>query len=110
MTENGDPYENAIAERVNGILKCEYNLGSSFKSFEQAGESVTEAIRVYNQKRPHLSCSYLTPNAAHQYIGILKKQWKQRSYKKKTTINGIKKRSIRKMKQQTDYSVKSIQD
>jgi transposase InsO family protein len=83
MTANGDPYENTIAERVIGILQCEFNLGSSFKSFDLASEAVTEAIKVYNLKRPHLSFNYLTPNAAHEYKGILKRQWKQHSSKRK---------------------------
>lgn len=81
MTENGDPYENAIAERVNGILKGEFGLGKSMASIDQAIESTTQAIRAYNYKRPHSSCNYLTPNAAHQYNGILRKRWKQRVLK-----------------------------
>lgn len=87
MTENGDPYENAIAERVNGILKGEFGLGKPFVSIGQAFEATTQAIRVYNQKRPHLSCNYLTPNAAHQYNGILRKRWKQRPAKKEVYMN-----------------------
>ena len=86
MTENGDPYENAIAERVNGILKGEFGLSKKFTSIEQAIETTDQAIKAYNYKRPHASCNYLTPGDAHQYNGILRKRWKQKSSKKKKVI------------------------
>ncbi len=76
MTENGDPYENAIAERVNGILKGEFGLGKTFSSIEQAITATKEAINAYNYKRPHASCDYLTPAVAHEHSGILRKRWK----------------------------------
>lgn len=76
MTENGDPYENALAERVNGILKGEFGLDSSFSSLAAAAEAVHEAVRRYNQLRPHASCDYKTPVAAHQESGLLRKRWK----------------------------------
>src|ERR1035438_3425291 len=53
MTEKGDPYENAIAERVNGILKEEFALDKDFDSFEQAKIAVENAISIYNQLRPY---------------------------------------------------------
>jgi len=61
MSEQGNPYENAIAERVNGILKDEFLLNQTFNSFQIAKKSVTEAINIYNTVRPHLSLGYLTP-------------------------------------------------
>ncbi len=64
MTENGDPYENAIAERVNGILKDEFGLYDKF--ILQAKELARQSIEIYNQIRPHLSCSMLTPYQMHQ--------------------------------------------
>jgi putative transposase len=76
MTENGDPYENAIAERVNGILKGEFALEKTFFSIEQAIIATDEAINAYNYKRPHASCDYLTPADAHEHNGILRKRWK----------------------------------
>ena len=76
MTENGDPYENAIAERVNGILKGEFGLDKTFSSIEQAITAINEAVNAYNYKRPHASCDYLTPAAAHEHNGILRKRWK----------------------------------
>lgn len=81
MTENGDPLENAIAERVNGILKEEL-LQTKYNSFEEAKKSVAKAIVIYNSLRPHSSCNMLTPNEAHQKEGELKKHWKN-YYKKK---------------------------
>lgn len=76
MTNNGDPYENAIAERVNGILKQEFNLYSSQLSFEATCNWVEKSINAYNQLRPHGSCDYLTPDLAHQKEGVLVKRWK----------------------------------
>ena len=76
MTENGDPYENAIAERVNGILKGEFGLEKTFFSIEQAIIATDEAVNTYNYKRPHASCDYLTPADAHEHHGILRKRWK----------------------------------
>lgn len=76
MTEMGDPYENAIAERINGILKTEFGLGNSFRSHDAANKIVTKSIMIYNEKRPHSSCDYLTPAQAHQQIGYLQSKWK----------------------------------
>lgn len=76
MSAKGDPYENAIAERVNGILKDEYELSLTYGNFDKALEAVREAVFKYNQKRPHSSCDYLTPVQAHEMKGTLKKRWK----------------------------------
>jgi putative transposase len=76
MTENGDPYENAIAERVNGILKSEFGLDRYFDSPEQAAEAVDTAVSVYNTMRPHASCDYMTPDQAHSRQGKLRRRWK----------------------------------
>jgi transposase InsO family protein len=78
MTEKGDPYENAIAERVNGILKDEFGLDEDFDSFESAEKAVINAVDIYNRLRPHLSCNNLTPEQAHQQQGLLKTKWKRR--------------------------------
>lgn len=80
MTENGDPYENAIAERINGILKQDFDLGREFSSREKAIQAVNRSIRAYNEIRPHMSCDYLTPDAAHQVEGDLKRKWKPKVY------------------------------
>ena len=79
MTENGDPYENAIAERVNGILKSEFNLYRSFNSLPEAAQAVDQAVQKYNHIRPHSSCDYLTPVIAHQQSGWLRKRWKSQN-------------------------------
>ncbi|RZK46201.1 MAG: IS3 family transposase [Pedobacter sp.] len=76
MTKNGDPYENAIAERVNGILKTEFDLERSTGTFEQLKDKLDRTINAYNTLRPHASCDYLTPVQAHQRQGELNKQWK----------------------------------
>ena len=76
MTENGDPYENALAERVNGIIKGEFNLYNSQFNFEQTCQKVLESITAYNEIRPHGSCDNLTPHQAHQTLTPMKKRWK----------------------------------
>ena len=81
MTENGDPYENAIAERINGILKDEYELEITFKDYLSSNEAVKTAVYKYNYRRPHASCDYLFPSQAHQCEGALKKRWKSRNKK-----------------------------
>jgi len=65
MTENGDPYENALAERVNGILKDEWLNLERFHSFEYAENRINEVIKIYNEVRPHLSCGMKTPSQKH---------------------------------------------
>ena len=66
MTENGDPYENALAERVNGILKDEWLSLEQFHSFEQVEERINQIINIYNEIRPHLSCGMKTPAKKHK--------------------------------------------
>jgi transposase InsO family protein len=88
MTENGDPYENALAERVNGIIKTEFNLYSSSLGFDQTGYQVSKSIKSYNELRPHASCDYLTPNQAHLKSEKLNKRWKNynRSFNYEKTV------------------------
>ena len=68
MTEEMHCYENAKAERVNGILKQEYSLGGSFRTKPQAIEAVDQAVFLYNTRRPHLALKYKTPEAAHREL------------------------------------------
>lgn len=75
MTENGDPLENAIAERVNGILKQEL-LEECYPDFVKAQNEVAKAISTYNHLRPHGSIDYLKPAEAHTKKDQLKKRWK----------------------------------
>ena len=83
MTENGDPYENALAERVNGILKDEFSLDQTFGSFAAATATVAQAVHRYNHIRPHASCDYKTPVMAHEESGVLKMRWKPGKGRKK---------------------------
>jgi transposase InsO family protein len=82
MTENGDPYENAIAERVNGILKDEYDLHTTFADYLEASEAVKSAVSKYNNQRPHASCNYMVPTDAHQNTGEMKKRWYPKKWQK----------------------------
>lgn len=81
MTENGDPYENAIAERINGILKDEFGLSDKLENIKQAKELTRQSIRIYNNLRPHLSCSMLTPNQMHQQDKIKLKSYKKKKFR-----------------------------
>jgi transposase InsO family protein len=89
MTQSGDPYENAIAERVNGILKSEF-LNKNYPDFDSAQKQIIKSINIYNYKRLHASCDMLTPANAHEKTGILKKHWKnyyQLKLSKKNNLN-----------------------
>lgn len=79
MTQNSDPYENAVAERVNGILKDEL-LQTTYADLVAANESIKTAISIYNNQRPHMSCNMLTPASAHLKTGPLKRTWKNKVY------------------------------
>lgn len=68
MTKNGDPYENALAERINGILKTEFNLDNICQSFDQASVAVSKAVKNYNELRPHMSLQLQTPNSVHENL------------------------------------------
>jgi len=75
MTENGDPLENAIAERVNGILKGEL-LEEVFCNFQAAQLAIAVACSTYNYLRPHGSINNLKPAQAHLKSGEITKKWK----------------------------------
>ena len=76
MTQDGDPRDNAIAERLNGILKTEWLYDDHFIGFDDAYRRVAEVINLYNNKRPHLSLNYKTPAEAHLETGEQKRVWK----------------------------------
>lgn len=75
MTESGDPLENALAERVNGILKGEL-LAEKYDHYDQAQSAVAKAVGLYNNKRLHSSIAMLTPQQAHGRTGKLNRCWK----------------------------------
>ena len=66
MTENGDPYENALAERMNRTIKEEFGLGEIIKTKKHAKQLIKEAVSLYNNYRPHLSLQYKTPTEVHK--------------------------------------------
>lgn len=78
MTENGDPKENAIAERINSTIKNEMLGSRRFETLEQLEQALFEVISFYNECRPHLSNNLLTPAKAAALRGELKKYWRSR--------------------------------
>jgi transposase InsO family protein len=84
MTQNSDPYENAVAERINGILKQEFNIDKFSKKLPIMKLIVENAIEIYNQKRPHYSNYMLTPNQMHKQNEIVMK-----TYKTKNTCKNV---------------------
>lgn len=79
MTQNGDPYENALAERVNGILKTEL-ISAYYDTIEQAALHISRCIIIYNHKRRHSSLNYQIPNEVHHQKGPQIKRWKNYYY------------------------------
>lgn len=87
MTEDSKPTDNAIAERVNGIIK--QGCGSRLKQAEgiiQARQIIGQYIEFYNTRRPHMSIEMLTPEVAHHRSGEMKKYWKKKNYPPKGAI------------------------
>jgi len=66
MAAKGNPYENAVAERVNGILKEEFLLSETFKSNKDAIKATRQAIEIYNKERIHMSIDYKTPEEKYR--------------------------------------------
>ena len=85
MTENGDPLENAIAERVNGIIKEEFLSHYSPKTITEVMELLEQSVNTYNTQRPHMSCNMLTPEDVHQNNLPVQRTWKN-YYKQKPTL------------------------
>jgi putative transposase len=78
MTEKYDPYENAIAERINGILKQEFDIARKTKDFKVKKKLISNAIKIYNNVRPHLSNHMLTPKQMHEQKKLKRKQYKSK--------------------------------
>ncbi len=76
MTQSGDPLENAVAERANGILKSEWLYHMDPPSEKNCKSVVSRIINFYNNDRPHMSIGYQTPAEAHCQSGLQKKCWK----------------------------------
>lgn len=91
MTENGDPLENAIAERVNGIIKVEYLETYEINNLSDAKELLTAVVDLYNMERPHMSIGNFTPNEVHHSSTKIKTErlWKNYYRKQNTFVNPI---------------------
>ena len=89
MTENGDPLENAIAERVNGIIKEEFLNYYSPKNKTEVMELLKQSVSTYNTLRPHMSCSMLAPDDVHQNNLPVKRIWKNYYKQKPTFVNSL---------------------
>jgi putative transposase len=79
MTQDGSPYDNAVAERINGILKDEYGLDDIFEDMTQVQKEVKQAVWSYNEQRPHLSNHYLTPKQMHQQNTLKPRKWNKKT-------------------------------
>jgi putative transposase len=86
MTENGDPYENALAERINGILKGEYLL-KQYQDSQTAKKAVAKSVMYYNTERLHMSIGLLTPQYVHQTAIKTKNLWKKTKEQNGININ-----------------------
>lgn len=84
MTQNSDPYENAVAERVNGILKQEFSIDQYNQELPIMKQIIKEIIEIYNEERPHFSNHMLTPNQMHQQHEL-----KMKTYKTKNTCKNV---------------------
>ena len=87
MTENGDPLENAVAERLNGILKQEYLDMDQVDTIDQAIVALDRAVALYNGERPHSSISMFTPDEVHFGSLAVKRTWK--NYYKQRDVNPV---------------------
>jgi transposase InsO family protein len=88
MTQNGDPYENAIAERANGILKTEL-ISRQYDNIDNASIHIARCITIYNYKRRHSSLNWQIPHAVHMQQGPQIRRWKnyyQNNHKNKTNM------------------------
>jgi putative transposase len=89
MTEDGSPYDNAVAERVNGILKDEYGLDEIFNNLSQLKLQVKQSIDSYNNHRPHQSNYMLTPNQMHQQDKLKPKAWHKKAIRTSKSSYGF---------------------
>ena len=87
MTEKYDPYENAVAERVNGILKQEFIFDMKFKDINLMKALIKESIQIYNQERLHYSNYDRTPEEMHQQRKIKMRTYKKSKTKDSTTVS-----------------------
>lgn len=103
MTENGDPRENAVAERVNGIVKGEYLDAYRVENLKQGKKLLASVVDLYNTDRPHMSIGNLVPNELHHATEPIKinKLWKNYYEKNRKIVNLL---------QDQNQTVNSLQD
>lgn len=89
MTQNSEPTNNAMAERINRTLKEEFLQYYNFFNHHEAIKATRKAVKYYNEQRPYFSINFLTPFQAHLKTGILKKRWKiyLNQYQKSIDLN-----------------------
>lgn len=84
MTQNGDPLENAIAERINGILKQEFELERSCADIAILKKTIAQTIAIYNNCRPHFSCGLQTPECMHKQAQLQRATYHKKVRSKQT--------------------------
>ncbi|MFV5698860.1 IS3 family transposase [Flavobacterium sp. ZT3R17] len=84
MTQNSDPYENAVAERINGILKQEFRIDKYNQGVKITNQIIKESVTIYNEIRPHYSNYMLTPNQMHS-----QNKTNMRTYKTKNSSKNV---------------------
>lgn len=83
MTQSGSPYDNALAERVNGTIKNDFLVRKTLQDHNEVVKEVSGSIKKYNELRPHDSLDLMTPMDAHELTGPITKKWKTYSKNKK---------------------------
>jgi putative transposase len=89
MTESYDPYANAVAERVNGILKDEFMLERYQVDMRTMKKLVSDSIEIYNSLRPHYSCFMLTPDQMHKQKDIKIRIYKKENRHKNNLVTAL---------------------
>lgn len=77
MTEGASPHQNPVAERINRTFKEQLYMDRTFNGYKEAMACLVRAVEVYNHRRPHTSCSGMTPEQAHKATEPLKREWKK---------------------------------
>ncbi|WP_113652758.1 IS3 family transposase [Pedobacter namyangjuensis] len=101
MTETGDPRDNAVAERLNGIIKNEYLSSYTVNDLEEGKQVLDFVIKLYNEERPHMSIGNLTPEVVHRGNTTPTQLWKNYYNKNSTIVNPY---------QEYDAAVNLLQD
>ena len=87
MTKFYDPYQNAVAERINGILKQEFLRNTSKINIKLMNKIVQQSIEIYNTKSPHLSCQMFTTEQMHKQNKIKIKTYKNKNTDKTAVLS-----------------------